>query len=268
VPPDDHWTYLANGTRHLTRALPSLPGCTKGAHPYIENPGPWTLTHTRYFAGLDLGQSVDSTALVILAADTFVARERNPLDMSPVRHTIWTVVAAERFALGTPYPDIVYDVSWRFSRAPLSGASTLVIDATGVGAAVWDLFGQQRLPVELSGVVLGGGRAESSGGGKTGGKTVVPKIDLVDGLRVAMEAGQLFFAHGAAGVHALMDEVCQLEASFRESGSVMVEARAGTHDDLAIALMLAVWAARKRGPVSPAVQVREAEARKRLQLAI
>jgi hypothetical protein len=263
-PTKEHWSHLANGTRHLTRALPHLPGSTKGAHPYIENPGPWTLTHTRYFAGLDLGQSVDSTALVILAADTFVARERNPLDMSPVRHTIWTVVAVERFALGTPYPDIVYDVSWRFSRAPLSGASTLVIDATGVGAAVWDLFNQQRLPVELNGVVLGAGRAESS----TSGKIVVPKLDLVDGLRVAMEAGQLVFARGATGVHALIDEVCQLEASFRESGSVMVEARAGAHDDLAIALMLAVWAARKKGSVSAAAQVREAEARKRLQLAV
>jgi hypothetical protein len=97
---------------------------------------------------------------------------------------------------------------------------------------------------------------------------VVPKLDLVDGLRVAMEAGQLFFAHGAAGVDLLLDELAQLEASFRESGSVMVEARAGAHDDLAIALMLAVWAARKKGPVSAAVQVREAEARKRLQLAI
>jgi hypothetical protein len=253
-----------DSTRHLTRALPSLPGSTSGAHPYIENPGPWTLTHTRYFAGLDLGQAHDSSALVILAADTFVARERNPLDMSPVRHTVWTVVAAERFALGTPYPDIVYDVSWRFSRSPLSGASTLVLDATGVGAAVWDLFSQQRLPVELSGVVLGAGRAESS----SGGKAVVPKLELVDGVRVAMEAGQLFFAAGAAGVDLLIDELSQLEASFRESGSVMVEARAGAHDDLAIALMLALWAARKRGPVSPAVQVREAEARRRLQLAL
>jgi hypothetical protein len=261
LPASSHWT---TSTRHLTRPLPSLPGSTSGAHPYIENPGPWTLTNTRYFAGLDLGQAHDSSALVILAADTFVARERNPLDMSPVRHTVWTVVAAERFALGTPYPDIVYDVSWRFSRSPLSGASTLVLDATGVGAAVWDLFSQQRLPVELSGVVLGAGRAESS----SGGKAVVPKLELVDGVRVAMEAGQLFFAAGAAGVDLLIDELSQLEASFRESGSVMVEARAGAHDDLAIALMLALWAARKRGPVSPAVQVREAEARRRLQLAL
>jgi hypothetical protein len=263
-PKHDHWVHLSDGTRHLKHALPTLPGSTAKLHPYLDNPGPWTLVGTRYFGGLDLGQAVDSTALVVVAADTFVARERDPLTMGQVRHTVWTVVAAERFALGTAYTDIVYEVSRRFSRSPLAAASTLVIDATGVGAAVWDLFGQQRLPVELSGVVLGAGRAESS----SGGKTVVPKLDLVDGLRVAMEAGQLFFARGAVGVELLMDEVCQLEASFRESGSVMVEARAGAHDDLAIALMLAVWAARKRGPVSPAVQVREAEARKRLQLAI
>jgi hypothetical protein len=250
-----------DSTRHLTRALPSLPGSTSGAHPYIENPGPWTLTHTRYFAGLDLGQAHDSSALVILAADTFLASQRNPVTLAAIHHTTFTVVHAERFPLHTPYPDIVYAVARRFSFNPLSNNSTLAVDSTGVGAPVWDSLVNQRLPIELKAVILGSGHTESS----SNGKTVVPKMDLIDNLRLALETPSLFFAAQTPDIHPLIDELSQLEASFRDSGSVSIEARSGTHDDLAIALTLALWSARKRFPPSAATAVREQELRSLLQ---
>src|SRR5665647_3713201 len=79
--------------------------------------------------GLDLGQSQDYTALSVLC----VLPQLNDKSSMQCAHL-------ERFKLGTPYPRIVDSVLRLTQRPELGGQWHLVIDGTGVGKAVTDLF--------------------------------------------------------------------------------------------------------------------------------
>src|SRR5512143_545381 len=82
----------------------------------------------RYVIGVDLGQSHDPTAVCVVRR----------IDDGP--RPIFQVGHLERLPLNTPYPAIVGHVLQQMSRKPLVGKSELVIDFTGVGRPVFDLF--------------------------------------------------------------------------------------------------------------------------------
>src|SRR5882724_2854861 len=100
-----------------------------------------------YFIGLDLGQAADYTALVIA--------ERVPTDPKPEFH----VRHLYRYKLGTAYPTIVNEVKALTETAPLKGNCTLVIDRTGCGRPVYDMFDAARLSCPLYGVSIHGGES-------------------------------------------------------------------------------------------------------------
>ena len=77
-----------------------------------------------YIAGLDIGQANDPSALCVI--------ER----VGPRLH----VRHLERLPLGLPYPAQVERVAGVLDRPPLVGHVRLVLDATGVGRPVLDLF--------------------------------------------------------------------------------------------------------------------------------
>ena len=77
-----------------------------------------------YVVGLDLGQSVDYSAISIIEA-----------------HEEYLVRYLSRWKLGTPYPKIVEDVEKLMSQLPTGDTlPILAIDQTGVGAPVVDMF--------------------------------------------------------------------------------------------------------------------------------
>src|SRR5215831_16750818 len=83
-----------------------------------------------FIVGVDLGQVADYTAIA--------AVELLPPEIH-LRHL-------ERLPLGTPYPTVVTHVRGLLATPPLNNAGTLlVIDQTGVGRAVFDLFAQGGL---------------------------------------------------------------------------------------------------------------------------
>jgi hypothetical protein len=83
---------------------------------------------TTRLVGLDLGQASDFTALAVL--------ERRDVADGPASYGCRHL---ERFHLGTPYPTIVSAVAKMFDSPALLGAP-LVVDGTGVGRAVVDMF--------------------------------------------------------------------------------------------------------------------------------
>src|SRR5262245_46408789 len=100
---------------------------------------------TSYFVGLDLGQRQDYTALSVIerhgreVANPTAAQREKPSAMYLVRHL-------KRYELGTPYPAIVADVAATLQKEPLNQSrSTLVLDATGVGTPVVDMFKREQL---------------------------------------------------------------------------------------------------------------------------
>ena len=105
----------------------------------------------KFFVGLDLGQSQDYTALSIL--------ERLKNDKECVYH----VRHLERIR-GAPYPSIVEKTARIMQSPGLKGCASLVVDQTGVGAPVIDLFQQEGL--EPVGVLIHGGDKASHEGAK------------------------------------------------------------------------------------------------------
>ena len=148
----------------------------------------------------------------------------------------------------------------------------LAIDATGVGAPVvdmfkaefkgsiphttptswvrYDRFGRrvQRPPVEVSepkvGVVLK--PIQITGGDQVtreGGVTRVPKRDLVSAAQVALQTGRLKIASDLKDAQTLVRELenFQMKISLDTGHDSYGSWREGAHDDLVLAVALALW---------------------------
>jgi hypothetical protein len=182
----------------------------------------------RTVLGLDLGQAQDFTALAAV-------RENGK---APDGRTVWAVPILKRWPLGTPYPQIVADVK------ELAGGldrPSLALDATGCGRPVADLFRDADLPVsELVCVTITGGHQTNR---VIWEEQHVPKKDLVGAAQAVLQGRRLKIARGLAEAETLTKEL----AAFRVKVNVATanesfEAwRERDHDDLVLALALAVW---------------------------
>src|SRR5262245_50015796 len=99
-----------------------------------------------FFVGVDPGQAVDPTAIAIT---------RIAAGNSQVHEVVWL----ERLPLRTTYPQIVAEVMRHVSGPLLRSATTeVVLDVTGVGRPVRDLFVERGLdPVCIT--ITGGSMA-------------------------------------------------------------------------------------------------------------
>ena len=100
---------------------------------------------------------------------------------------IFQVGHLERLPLGTPYPAIVDHVGRLLTKLP--GHPELVIDFTGVGRPVFDMFVYSGIyPI---GVVITGGTTET----RDGRTCSVPKLDLVSRLQALLHEARLKILH-------------------------------------------------------------------------
>src|ERR1700733_1365100 len=93
---------------------------------------PTAVRAERYVVGVDLGQSHDPTAISCV-------RRLDADDGDPSR-SIYQVGHLERLPLGTPYPRMVRYAVGMLGSPRLRGKSELVIDYTGVGKPIFDMF--------------------------------------------------------------------------------------------------------------------------------
>ena len=138
------------------------------------------VTAMAFYLGLDLGQSRDYTALAALEAiriPTGQPSDQDDTDETPMRYELRHLERPER---GTPYPVIVQRVKYLLETPQLANAEALVIDATGVGRAVLDMFRQAGLRVKIVPVTITAGNTASA----HDGMYFVPKRDLVGVLEV------------------------------------------------------------------------------------
>lgn len=192
------------------------------------------------YVGLDLGQRRDHSAIAVVErwdqGRGYGSFEMNRLE---VRHL-------ERVALGTPYLQVVERVRRLAGNPKLAGQVMVVVDSTGLGAPVVELLKGARLGCEVVAVTITGGERAT----QTGGVWNVPKADLVAGLQVLLERGQLKIARRLKDSYALVKELLDMKAvkAAGASGRVRYGADgAGEHDDLVIALALGCWRAQRRG---------------------
>ncbi len=168
-----------------------------------------------FIIGADIGQAANPTALAVL--------EAAPGD-DQVRHL-------ERLPLGTSYPAVARRIGQLTMALP---GAALVVDATGVGRPVVDQLRAAGLdPIAVT--ITAGKKTVCNGGAWR-----VPKKELVRSLAVALECGRLRVAKGIPDAAALMRELTAFTATIGDGGHIRFAGRA-EHDDLVVAVALAVW---------------------------
>jgi hypothetical protein len=197
----------------------------------------------RYFCGLDLGQSHDPTAIAVVRRLRFlVSRDVN--HSSPTwtedKPTVYQCGYLERVPLGTVYPAIVAHVGRLLQRPIWSGKIDLAIDQTGVGKPVADMFTSAGLT--FTGVMITGGASETN----EGRTWHVPKMTLVSSLQALLHEGRLHIQKELTEAAELVRELQDFRVKYTEGGHLTFNAREGKHDDLVLALAIAVWRAQKQ----------------------
>jgi hypothetical protein len=191
----------------------------------------------QFTVGLDLGQSKDYTALcVVQCVPGAVPAE----DQYHLRHI-------ERPGLGTRYPAIVARVQELLATPPLGPRTPLVIDKTGVGAAVLDMFTAAGLrPYGVT--ITGGDRVVH----EDAQHAKVPKRELVGLLVALFQSGRLKVARELELAPALLNELLNFKIKVNvQTAHESYEAwRESIHDDLVLAVALACWHA-DRAPALP-----------------
>ena len=194
----------------------------------------------RYTMGLDLGQTRNYTAMVVMervwhaaTAAEFIASGTRGYQ----GEWKYTLVRAERVSLGTPYPRVV---EWVKAVAKEYGDElTIVVDASGVGSAVVDALRRAELGVQLVGVVITGNQASPPGRG-TGvtpaGYYTVSRAELLTGMQMAVQVRRFEVDRPRCR---------EWEALRRELSIVRLEGGVTkgkkSQDDLAFALALVIW---------------------------
>jgi hypothetical protein len=190
--------------------------------------------------GLDLGQAQDYSALAV--AEQAPGAGAGGRRRYHVRHL-------HRWPLGTPYTakppqrGIVEDVAVLITRAP--APVTLVLDATGCGRPVVDIFRRAQLNVALNAVLITAGHAANFG---ADGSWHVPKIDLVGAVAACLEGRRLLIAPTLRLAAVLAQELMTFRVKVTAAGNETFESwRERDHDDLVLAVALAVWLGESAG---------------------
>ena len=203
----------------------------------------------RYVVAVDVGQSNDYTAVVILHSYR--------LSASRGAHRHHDVVHLERFR-EISYPDQVRRIGERYRElvqhakgAHRDANVRLVVDATGVGKPILDLAREQGL--RPNGVIITGGETSSH----ERGIDRVPKRELVTTLQVALQAKRLRIAEDLPLAELLLKEFRGFRVKISLTGHASFGNDVGSwreadHDDLVLATALGVWTLENRKTASVA----------------
>ena len=227
-----------------------------------------------YYLGLDLGQARDYSALAIIEEQLFVGEawanevlyqqdiEKglsagwiSPVALSPYQAGIALRLSEEygrpaevplavrhlqRFELGTKYTDVVEQVARIVRAGPLRQMpAVLLVDKTGVGAAVLDSFTHARIGAVA--ITLHGGSSVTRDPQRAGFR--VPKRDLVTVTQVLLQNGRLRVASGLPEAETLKKELLNFRVKIdpRTAHDSYEHWRESEHDDLVLAVSMAAW---------------------------
>lgn len=194
------------------------------------------IPHNPFVLGLDLGKYADHSALAVLErVDSF--GDRDPVTFA-YGHT-WSLQVRhlQRYALGLSYPVIVDRVIDLVSRSEIRSKGTLVVDATGLGAPVVDLFLRTRLPISLVPVVITSGDTLSV----SNGRFRVPRTDILDAVHLGFQLDRLHVASTIPGAPLLFKELVNFQLRPAAGPGSFLTPRVTEHDDLVLSVALATW---------------------------
>jgi hypothetical protein len=198
------------------------------------------------FVGLDLGALVDYTAAAVIERTISIGSkgwpERNSFG---IVRSVFTCTAIRRYELGTPYSRIVDHIATQLKRSELQPRPRLVLDSSGVGAGVLEMFESalSASEVEVHAITITAGRGSSVTGRR---RYHVSKLELVGAIRESLEAGRLRVPRDLEHANTLARELQEFRVKVTAAATETFSAREGQHDDLVLALSLPVWLASQR----------------------
>jgi phage terminase large subunit-like protein len=206
-----------------------------------------------FVVGIDLGQVNDFTAIAVMekvpqstieevvrVEGNMTYRKMAKVEKPPHLYCRYL----DRVDLGTKYPDIVKRTKARLAMPELKGA-TLVVDGTGVGRAVIDMFREAGMSPKA--VTITSGSAVNF----DQGYWHVPKRDLVAAVQAPLQDKRLLFAEESPQNEVLVKEMTNFKIKITDSANdVYGTWRENEHDDLIFAVMLAAWWAQRKVPTN------------------
>ena len=194
-----------------------------------------------YFVGVDLGQRQDFTAIAVVER-TELTGEWDAAVWAYRKEVALRLRYLERITLGTPYPEVADRVAEVMRSRQLAGRAQLIVDGTGVGAPVVDLLRREESLRGMRAATITSGERESY----SDGYYRIPKRDLIVGLQVLLQQGELQIAKRIPYRDELMGEMSAMRVKVTTAGHEQYGAwREGSHDDLVFAVSLACWGAGK-----------------------
>ena len=200
-----------------------------GPPPQVVENGP---PPSRIIMGLDLGEVKDFTALNALE------QTRQPDNTGRERRHYASRLLC-RWPLHTAYQRIIEDV--RTIAENLPAAPELVLDATGAGRPVAQMFRQAKLPIKsFVGVIITGGTKVIR---EADGYHYVAKRELVSCVQSALQGGRLKISRKLKEAPMLIRELQHFRVKINiATGNESFEAwRERDHDDMVLATALAIW---------------------------
>lgn len=225
---------MAEPGSSLTFSTPDDPGAFAA---WIEE-----RTRSRFYVGLDVGQSVDPSALAVVERVTVPELQPGRRYMFAGATAVpWTTTLRlrhlERLPLKMNYVAQAKHVARMMDTAPLRTNARLFVDATGVGRGVVDLMRREGL--RFTGVTITAGDSATT----VGGNWRVSKLSLVSALQAKVHSEQLRIPRGLPESQALVEELQAFQTTFSAAGNAQFGAREGRHDDLVLAVAMAVFGA-------------------------
>ncbi len=149
----------------------------------------------------------------------------------------------KRWTLGTSYVDIVRDTKKVLSQIE---KPFLVVDNTGVGRAVIDIFRRAELKCPIIPVTITGGQVgrmiqTDSGSADKKIEWHVPKVELISVAQVILQTKRIGFAKGMSEAKTLAKELSDYRVKQKSKDSDTYDAREGAHDDILLSFALAAW---------------------------
>jgi len=191
----------------------------------------------RYTIGVDLGKLRNHSALAVLERRYHAATVEEFIRSGTRGYQgeeRYTVIGSDRLALGTPYPRVVQWVK-EVADQYRKDLGWIVVDATGVGSVVMDLFHQADLGVRPIGLTVTTEHTSGPGGTRVNpsGYQTVSRMDLLIKLQLAIQEKKF----------RVDTKKCREWDALRQelAGLSLEGKRRSGQDDLAFALALAVW---------------------------
>lgn len=231
----------------------------------------------RYHVGLDLAQKVDHTAVAIVThsrdyleavrrysehsdrleraygmprhydwVDLRFMEEENEELARRIPRASYEVVQAYRLPLGTKWEETKKHAITIMTSPTLRGQAQLCVDKTGVGGPVVEDLRDSHEDLYFRAVSIAGPNVREHRLEDEPDSWVVAKKDLLARAKMLFDTGRLRIARGIPFEEALLEELVSFQYDTTPAGNQVFGAwREGQHDDLVLALCLALWDAHK-----------------------